>query len=364
MSRPDPPLRRAHHHAQIRAGHRPNGPARCTSRRPATPTHRPLTAGSFCTGYGGLDQAAEQVLESKLTWYAENDRHASTILAHRYPGIPNLGDLTQLDVAQVPPVDLITAGFPCQDISFAGRGAGIKEGTRSGLWITIAQAVHHLRPGLLFLENVAALRTRGLGRVLGDLAEIGYDAAWTSVRASDAGAPHRRERVFILAVADSAEPGSPQPGRPRPAAGGGPAGEPSGRGVLQAAADPGCVEFQRRRARCELGATPGARRVAAQHAAVHRDTGVAWREYEPAIRRWEHHVGRAAPHPIRRGAKGGMRLAAPFVEWMMGLDEGHVTSLDIPHTAKMRALGNGVVPQQAALALRQLLDMHAGSPPE
>ena len=113
---------------------------------------------------------------------------------------PNLGDITAVDWATVPPVDLITVGWPCQDISLAGQGAGIKKGTRSGLWLHIASCLQQLRPDYAYLENVAALRTRGLARVLADLAEIGYDTQWATLRACDTGAPHRRARLFLLAA--------------------------------------------------------------------------------------------------------------------------------------------------------------------
>jgi DNA (cytosine-5)-methyltransferase 1 len=159
----------------------------------------PLRAGSLCTGYGGLDLAVAAVLGARLAWCAETDRHASAVLAARFPGVPNLGDLTRVDWAAVPGVDLVTAGFPCQDISTAGRGAGIGKGTRSGLWIHIAEAIGQLRPRYVLVENVAALRSRGLGRVLADLAALGYDTQWASLRASDVGAAHRRDRIFLLA---------------------------------------------------------------------------------------------------------------------------------------------------------------------
>src|SRR5579859_914262 len=152
-----------------------------------------LRIGSLCTGYGGLDLAAMAVFGGKLDWCADNDRHVSIILAARYPNAPNLGDLTSLDWYTVPPVDILCAGFPCQDISFSGRGAGIEKGVRSGIWKNISTGVRELRPKLIIVENVAAIRSRGLNRVLGDLAALGYDASWTSLRASDVGAAHRRE---------------------------------------------------------------------------------------------------------------------------------------------------------------------------
>jgi len=171
-----------------------------------------LTAGSLCTGYGGLDIAAA-VLGARPARVAEADPHAAAVLARQWPGVPNLGDITALDWAAVPPVDLVTAGWPCQDISYADPGAGITEGTRSGLWLTIADGLRHLRPAYVFLENVAALRTRGLAKVLGDLAALGYDAQWLCLRASDAGACHRRDRLFALAWQPSACPRLARAGR-------------------------------------------------------------------------------------------------------------------------------------------------------
>ncbi|MEV4826840.1 DNA (cytosine-5-)-methyltransferase [Micromonospora sp. NPDC049257] len=155
--------------------------------------------GSVCTGYGGLDLAVELVLGGQVAWYAETDRHAATVLAHHWPGIPNLGDIRTVDWAQVEPVDILTAGFPCQDISNAGKRAGIT-GEHSSLWSAVADAVRALRPPLVFVENVAALLRRGFDVVEADLAAIGYDTSWTCLRASDVGAAHRRDRLFLLAT--------------------------------------------------------------------------------------------------------------------------------------------------------------------
>ncbi|MDZ5446546.1 DNA cytosine methyltransferase [Micromonospora sp. 4G57] len=155
--------------------------------------------GSLCTGYGGLDMAVELVLGGHLTWYAEVDRHARAVLEHRWPGVPNLGDIRAVDWTRVEPVDVLTAGFPCQDISNAGKRAGIG-GRHSSVWNAVADAVRHLRPPYVFVENVAALLRRGLDVVEADLAALGYDTSWTCLRASDIGAAHRRDRLFLLAT--------------------------------------------------------------------------------------------------------------------------------------------------------------------
>ncbi|WP_020499167.1 DNA cytosine methyltransferase [Sciscionella marina] len=158
--------------------------------------------GSLCTGVAGLDLGVSAVLGGRIAWYCEPDPHAATILDARLPGIANLGDLRAVDFASVEPVEVLTAGFPCQDISAAGRRAGIEKGVRSGLWHSILDAIRLLRPALIVVENVAALRWRngGLDRVLAGLAETGYDAIWRCLPAADIGAAHRRERVFLCAV--------------------------------------------------------------------------------------------------------------------------------------------------------------------
>ncbi|WP_275295200.1 DNA cytosine methyltransferase [Amycolatopsis sp. La24] len=173
--------------------------------------------GSLCTGYGGLDLGVAAVLGGRIAWYCEVDPHAAAILAARLPGVPNLGDLRTTDFSAVERIEVLTAGFPCQDISAAGRRAGIEKGTRSGLWRNILDAIRVLRPNLVIVENVAALRWKngGLDVVLGGLAEAGYDAVWRCVRAADVGVAHRRERLFLCAVpgqgrdADDADPAGP-----------------------------------------------------------------------------------------------------------------------------------------------------------
>lgn len=161
-----------------------------------------LTLGSLFSGIGGIELGFERTGRFHTIWQCEFDPYASAVLRKHWPGVPNLGDITKVDWAAVEKPDVICGGFPCQDISVAGKGQGIKEGTRSGLWKEYAHAIRELRPRYVIVENVAMLARRGLDIVLGDLAALGYDAEWFTLRASDVGAPHRRERLFIIAHRD------------------------------------------------------------------------------------------------------------------------------------------------------------------
>jgi DNA (cytosine-5)-methyltransferase 1 len=123
------------------------------------------------------------------------------LYAQRFPDSIQLGDITKIDAEDLPAGEwIISGGFPCQDISIAGKGAGI-HGERSGLWFEYWRLIRDLRPRFAIMENVGMLVHRGLRDVLGSLAEIGYDAEWQDIRASDVGAPHRRERIWIVAYA-------------------------------------------------------------------------------------------------------------------------------------------------------------------
>jgi DNA (cytosine-5)-methyltransferase 1 len=178
--------------------------------------------GSLFSGYGGLDLVVAEMFDAQVAWHCEWEDAPSKILEARFPGVPNYRDVSTVDWASVEPVDILTGGFPCQDVSLAGRRAGMTDGTRSGLWSEFAKAIDVLRPKWVVIENVRGLLSakadngveyddevvgvlngrpalRAIGAVLGDLADLGFDAEWASVRASDAGAPHQRLRVFILA---------------------------------------------------------------------------------------------------------------------------------------------------------------------
>lgn len=154
----------------------------------------------LCAGYGGLGLAVEQLTGDKVSHVAEVHPAACKIMAKRFPQAPNLGDATAVDWYSLRgKVDKLSCGFPCQDISNAGTREGIK-GARSGLWFDIAEAIRLIRPGYVFLENVSAIRNRGQSAVLTSLHQIGYDASWTTLRASDIGAAHHRDRWFAVAT--------------------------------------------------------------------------------------------------------------------------------------------------------------------
>ncbi len=462
-----------------------------------------MRVGSLFSGYGGLDMACEAAFGAETAWVSDINPGACKILAHRYPDIPNIGDITKVDWNAVEPVDVLAGGFPCQDVSHAGKRAGLRPDTRSGLWSQMAYAVSILRPRYVVAENVRGLLSaaahsslepcpwcvggsgdgepdlRALGCVLGDLAELGYNAQWMGLRAADVGAPHGRFRVFVVATdtqvsigrsrqldvtsirsqgnrksggcsavqdADLAArserwqsaPGQEEVGRSRTHAGGR-GGAPAayaveepilactncsitlGEGIIAAwcpsgihaycdlcdgrgrpynwdpctnpaAADASSERHGRREDSRALGLVDGGAEGEARERErtwtvasdrgvevaadtdsagrgqlgrierVERDThgrsgaDVAWGNYEPAIRRWERITGRVAPSPTETSARDAQRLSPGFVEWMMGLPAGWVTEVpDLGRNAQLKALGNGVVPQQAYAALTSML---------
>lgn len=335
-----------------------------------------MKIGSLCSGYGGLDLGVMEVLGGEVAWHVEYDAAPSKILEHHWPNVPNYGDLTVLDWSTLPPVDVITAGYPCQPFSIAGKRKGADD--ERHLWPYIKDAIRQLRPRLVFLENVRGHLTLGFGRVVGDLAELGYDTRWVCIRAADAGAPHGRARVFIAAHpagqpwsignGDDVRAGCGTIGRePSPGRG---SAEDSDRATLDQRGFAASGQAEGGRSRTNVGRRGGAPSAAADSDGfgiiggierVERDadrpdgSDSIWRDYEPAIRRWEHVIGRLAPAPTAPdGRNGAHRLSARFVEWMMGLPEGHVTDVGLTRAQQLKALGNGVVPQQAALALRLL----------
>ncbi|MFJ6566727.1 DNA cytosine methyltransferase [Streptomyces sp. NPDC091292] len=326
---------------------------------------------ALCAGYGGLETAIRAGIGGQVAAFAENDPYAAGVFAAHHPQVPNLGDITAVDWDQVRDLyapDVIGAGFPCRNISNAGRRDGIN-GQWSRVWKNVAQAVGVLRPHLVFLENVAAIRSRGRGLdvVAADLAALGYDVRWTCLRAGDpeTGAPHPRDRWFAIAHPADADPhhlgrhwrprhlpqtqGRHEPAHrshgaapvagaglnllPTPKASDGPHGGPNQRDTSGRYYLPG----QAVRLDARWVASDGT-------------------DYGPAIHRWEHITGRPAPCPTEPGTRGNRRLSPAFVEWLMGLPASWVTAVPgIPRKEQLKILGNGVVPQQAHHAYGLLL---------
>ena len=160
-----------------------------------------ITFGSLFAGIGGFDLGFERA-GMVCKWQVEIDDYANRVLAKHWPNVHRERDIRSAGRHNLERVDVICGGFPCQDISYAGQGAGL-DGERSGLFFEAIRVVRELRPRVVVLENVAALLTRGLDRVLGTLAEIGFDAEWHCIPASAVGAPHIRDRVFVLAYSSS-----------------------------------------------------------------------------------------------------------------------------------------------------------------
>jgi DNA (cytosine-5)-methyltransferase 1 len=156
-----------------------------------------MRVGSLFSGIGGIEIGFDAE-GFDTVWFVENDRYAQAVLRKHWPHATVYGDITQLDFRVLPKVDILTGGFPCQDISNAGKRVGI-EGSRSSLWKYYLEAIRILRPRYVLIENVSAILGRGLDVVLGDLAQIGYDAEWHCVPAVAVGANHRRDRLFIIA---------------------------------------------------------------------------------------------------------------------------------------------------------------------
>lgn len=402
-----------------------------------------LKLGELFAGFGGLGMAVEEVFDAELTWYAEFEDAPSKIMAHHWPGIPNHRDVTTVDWSQVEPVDIISGGSPCQDLSAAGRRAGMTEGTRSNLWVSMREAIATIKPTYVVWENVrgaysakassasdleprdrsvgagAGDNLRALGRVLGDLADLGYDCQWRGLRAADVGAPHGRYRVFILATRRDATNANLQrrkelqqptfTAEPQHATTSGDNGLLPGQDTTAENSDcPTCGQRWESASgqaegwwtRTNLGGRGGTPATDPEHdghvaGEGGRSDGTAvasgagrereqenhhgepsrghladsepgcvqanWGVYAPAIRRWEALRG-TAPAPTELTAKGKHRLNAAFAEWMMGLDPGHVTAVPgLTRNEQLKAIGNGVVPQQAIAALKHMLEVNHGA---
>jgi DNA (cytosine-5)-methyltransferase 1 len=154
------------------------------------------------SGIGGFSYAAERIVGGfETVAFVEREPYCQQILGKHWPNVPIYDDITTFSPEPYS-ADVVCGGFPCQDISTAGKQAGIKEGTRSGLFYELIRVVHLVRPRYVVLENVAAIVSNGLDTVLGELAEAGFDAEWACIPASAVGACHQRNRWWLVAYAD------------------------------------------------------------------------------------------------------------------------------------------------------------------
>lgn len=162
-----------------------------------------LRVGSLFSGAGLCDLGLSWA-GMEHAFFCEIDPFCRSVLHRHWPQVPLFEDITKLSGKILPPVDVLCGGFPCQDVSSGGKRAGIKQGTRSGLWSEYARLISEIRPKYAIIENVRGLLSCGIEIVLQDLANIGYDAEWEVLPAAALGAPHRRERVFVVAYPNGA----------------------------------------------------------------------------------------------------------------------------------------------------------------
>lgn len=273
---------------------------------------------SLCTGYGGLDLAVEAFFNAELIGCAEIDKYASIAIDKHFK-VTNYGDIKNLLDTNLE-VDILTAGYPCQPFSTAGNRKGFDD--KRHIWPHIKKIISNLRPTTVILENVRGHLTLGFKEVLADIAEIGYDAQWAIVRASDVGAPHRRERVFILAQ---------------------PTDSNSERGNIRRITTEG-NQGQSQFESCQCGSIASNTDNDKQQG-VGKSQRLGWRFNSRAEMRLQR-----PPSALDLNNK----LNPKFVEYMMGLPEGWVTDLGISRSQQLKMLGNGVVPQQAFHAINLL----------
>jgi DNA (cytosine-5)-methyltransferase 1 len=368
--------------------------------------------GSLFSGYGGLDLAVEAAFGAKAAWHAEIEPAACKVLEARWPGVPNMGDVSKVDWSTVERPEIMCGGFPCTDLATAGQMAGLKPGTRSGLWSEFARGIKVLRPELVVIENVRGLLSteashpahqlgwctgclgdepervvlRALGAVLGDLADLGFNAEWIGLPASFVGAAHPRYRIFVLAWPTAVDANGQRHERSGRSRDGWARPSDEGRAVAANAGDwplgdgpwptmgqgwewaPVGGEFGVDSQGPDANASSNARRteqVAESWGgdpaiAGHAGEGVGWGAYGPPIGRWESVIGRPAPAPTFPGKNGQPKLSPVFVEWLMGLPDGWVTDVSVSTNEALKMLGNGVVPQQAEAAIRCLVERMEG----
>ena len=282
-------------------------------------------------GIGGIALGLRRAGLCRTVCYVENDPYAQKVLQARFADgelchAPIWDDVRTFDGTQWRGVvDVVAGGFPCQDISVAGKGAGI-HGRRSSLWSEMWRIICEIRPRIVFVENVPALLGRGLGRVLGDLAESGYDAKWDCIPAAAVGAPHRRDRVWIVAYSDSG-------GQPKPP------GQKDLAGLRPNVAD---TKERAERAGLRTGKESDERRRRSG------DSGGARETSDSECTRLAQREGAQGQRPHEAIAGGGRWTTEPNV--------GRVAHGVPARVDRLRCLGNAVVPQVVEWIGRRIKD--------
>jgi len=272
------------------------------------------------SGIGGFSLGLEWTGGFRTVAFCEIEPYCQAVLRKHWPDVPIYDDVRTLTADTLRrdgiAVDVICGGFPCQDLSFAGKRAGL-EGARSGLWLEFARLIREIRPRFVIVENVPGLLSLGMGRVLGDLAALGYDAVWDCIPAAAVGAPHLRDRVWIVGYAASAR--------------------------LHAAAQPG----------------------------VHREEkGAGPRDAQPQRRGDDvANANSRDGHGRRRSLQMGREWSqsetaedgfAGRTQWLAEPDVGRVAHGVPARVDRLRALGNAVVPQIPRLIGQAVLEAVAG----
>lgn len=316
------------------------------------------------SGIGGFSLGLERA-GMRTVAFCEIEPYCRDVLAKHWPGVPCFPDIRQLRGDWLGRIDVICGGFPCQDISYAGAGAGIT-GARSGLWGEYARLIGELRPQYVIVENVSALLNRGLGRVLGDLAALGYDAEWHCIPASYVGAPHRRDRIWIVAYPSSNELRNESGWRS------GSHGEssaiPGNDGAQGTIPDADCEGQHDGAKHAEMVGAPEPH----SHAAAVLRVAELWREQDR-----DHGSPQEMAHANVQGlqerrqtgfeasqsqAVGGMAFAEPerygSAWWEFEPDVGRVANGVPFRVDRLKSLGNAVVPQVVEIIGRAIMSAH------
>ncbi len=295
-----------------------------------------LTIGSLFSGIGGLELGLERAGLGPVVWQCETDPFCCEVLRSHWPDAGRFNDVR--DIIYLSPyhqTDILCGGFPCQDISDAGKRAGIS-GKQSSLWGEFARIVGLVRPRYVVVENVSALLGRGMGTVLGDLAALGYDAEWDCIPAQAVGAPHRRDRIFVVAwrVSDAGRSGVREKPGGRIRGGDGPH-SPFARHLGEAVAD--------------ADSRPGGFSAGVAIAAVSRKKTRIGQEESGRL-------GRGAWPPGPNDLQAWGEVQADSQPSVCRVAHGVPSRVD-----RLRSLGNAVVPQVAEVIGRRIVELEQRS---